>query len=110
MADEENFSLKNQRETKVMIVVINDDRVSNVEAYLPLAKAFAADAAANDKGCHSMEVLADPKIEGRVVYLSHFATKEDFEAHAKGETFAKHVKLLGKYFISASDTILEVKS
>lgn len=92
-----------------MIAVINDDRVTDVEAYLPLAKAFAADAVKNDKGCLSMEVLTDPLTPGRVLYLSHFETKEDFENHAKGATFAKHVEKLGKYFISASDTILEVK-
>ncbi len=92
-----------------MIVVINDDRVSDVEAYLPLAKAFAGDAAANDKGCISMEVLTDPNTPGRVVYLSHFETREDFEAHAQGATFQKHVGELSKYFISAKDTILEVR-
>ena len=37
--------------------MINDDRVSDVEAYLPIAKAFAADAVKNDEGCISMEVL-----------------------------------------------------
>lgn len=92
-----------------MIVVMNDDRVSNVEEYLPLAKAFAADAVANDKGCISMEVLVDPAVPGRVVYLSHFETREDFEAHAQGPTFQKHVGKMGQYFISAQDTILEVR-
>lgn len=92
-----------------MIVVINDDRVSNVEEYLPLAKEFAADAVANDKGCISMEVLVDPTVPGRILYLSHFESKEDFQAHAQGPTFQKHVGKLGKYFISAKDTILEVK-
>lgn len=92
-----------------MVVVINDGRVSNVEEYLPLAKAFARDAAAHDKGCLSMEVLTDPKTPGRVVYLSHFETEEDFKAHAQGPTFQKHVEKMGKYFISAQDTVLEVK-
>ena len=55
-----------------MVVIINDDRVTDVEAYLPVAKAFAADAVANDEGCISMEVLVDPKTPGRVLYLSHF--------------------------------------
>ncbi len=91
-----------------MVVVINDDRVKDVEAYLPYAKAFAADAVANDKGCISMEVLVDPKVPGRVLYLSHFETEEDFRAHAMGETFQKHLPQLGKYFISAEDTILTV--
>ena len=47
-----------------MVIVINDDRVSDVDAYIPLAQAFAADAAANDKGCLSMEVLTDPGVQG----------------------------------------------
>ena len=92
-----------------MIVVINDDRVTDVEAYLPAAKAFAADAVANDKGCISMEVLTDPAVPGRVLYLSHFESEEDFKAHAAGETFKKHLPALGKYFISAQDTILKVE-
>ncbi|WP_281549998.1 putative quinol monooxygenase [Murimonas intestini] len=91
-----------------MVIVINDDRVSDVDAYIPLAQAFAADAAANDKGCLSMEVLTDPGVQGRVVYISRFETKEDFEAHVKGKTFTKHVEKLGKYFLSASDSIYEV--
>ena len=33
-----------------MVVIINDDRVTDVEAYLPVAKAFADDAVANDEG------------------------------------------------------------
>ena len=91
-----------------MIVVMNDDRVSDVAAYLPLAKAFAADAMEHDKGCLSMEILVDPNVEGRVVYLSHFASKEDYEAHAQGTTFQKHVIGMGKYFLSAQDTIFEL--
>ena len=43
-----------------MVVVMNDDRVSDVEAYLPYAKAFAQDAVEHDKGLISMEVLTDP--------------------------------------------------
>lgn len=92
-----------------MIVVMNDDRVKDVEAYVPVAKAFAADAVANDKGCISMEVLVDPEIPGRVVYLSHFETKEDFDAHAMGPTFQKHLPNMAPYFISAKDTFFEVK-
>ncbi len=91
-----------------MVVVINDDRVSDVEAYLPVAKAFAADAAAHDPGCISMEVLVDPAVPGRVLYLSHFESEEAFKAHAAGATFQKHLPELGKYFISAEDTILNV--
>ena len=91
-----------------MVVVINDDRVTDVEAYLPAAKAFAADAVQNDKGCISMEVLVDQKVPGRVLYLSHFESEGDFREHAMGPTFQKHLPELGKYFVSAEDTILEV--
>lgn len=91
-----------------MVVVINDDRVTDVEAYLPHAKAFAADAVAHDKGLISMEVLTDPAVPGRVLYLSHFETEEDFRNHAAGETFKKHLPNLGPYFLSAEDTILTV--
>jgi len=94
---------------RTMVVVINDDRITDVEAYLPLAKAFAADAVANDKGCRSMEVLTDPAVPGRVVYISHFDSEEDFKNHAAGETFKKHVVGMAKYFVSASDTILNVE-
>ena len=91
-----------------MVVVINDDRVSDVEAYIPAAKAFAADAVANDEGCLSMEVLVDPAVPGRVLCLSHFESEEAFRAHAAGKTFQKHLPELGKYFLSAEDTILTV--
>ena len=91
-----------------MIVVMNDDRVSNVEAYLPIARAFAKDAVENDPGCISMEVLVDPKIPGRVVYLSHFEDEEAFQAHAQGPTFQKHLPELSKYFLSAEDTVFQV--
>ena len=55
-----------------MVVVINDDRVTDVEAYLPIAKAFAADAVEHDEGCISMEVLVDPRTPGRGLYCAHF--------------------------------------
>ena len=42
-----------------MITVINDNRVSDREKYLPLAKAFAEESAAVEKGCLGMEVYAD---------------------------------------------------
>jgi quinol monooxygenase YgiN len=93
-----------------MIVVINDDRVKDVEAYLPIAKAFAADAVANDEGCISMEVLVDPEIPGRVLYLSHFESREAFQKHAGGATFQKWLPELGKYFISAADSFFELKA
>ena len=61
-----------------MVVILNDDRVTDVEAYLPIARAFAADAVKHDEGCISMEVLVDPKTPGRVLYLSHFESEEAF--------------------------------
>ena len=71
-----------------MVVIINDDRVTDVEAYLPVAKAFAADAVANDEDCISMEVLVDPKTPGRVLYLSHFESEEHFRKHGIEMGFA----------------------
>ena len=91
-----------------MVVIINEDMVTNVEEYLPLAKAFAEDAVKHDKGCISMEVLVDENTPGKVLYLSHFESEEDFKNHAQGETFKKHVGGLGKYFISAKDHIFKV--
>ena len=72
-----------------MVVVINDDRVTDVEAYLPVAKAFAADSVENEDGCISMEVLTDPEIEGRVLYLSRFESKEAFLKSTQGAIFKK---------------------
>ena len=66
-----------------MVVVINDDRVTDVEAYLPIAKAFAADSIENEEGC-IMEVLTDPKVEGRVLYLS-FREQRSVREGAPGE-------------------------
>ncbi len=93
-----------------MVVVINDDKVTDVEAYLPIANAFAADAVANDEGCISMEVMVDPGTPGRVLYLSHFESEEAFKKHAAGPTFQKWLPKLGEYFISAVDHIFEVRS
>lgn len=92
-----------------MVVVINDDRVTDVEAYLPIAKAFAADAVEHDEGCISMEVLVDPKTPGRVLDLSHFKSEDAFQKNATGPTFQKWLPELGKYFISAEDHVFEVK-
>ena len=52
----------------MMVLVITDNRVKDRDAYLPLAKAFAADGA-NDKGCHEMNVYVDPEVENRVVFV-----------------------------------------
>ena len=88
-----------------MVLVMNDDQVNNREAYLPLAKAFVEDAK-KDKGCIDMNIYVDPEDEGRVVYVSHWESKEDFLAHMQGPAFAKHIPGMGQYFISAKDTIL----
>ena len=64
----------------MMVLVITDNRVKDRDAYLPLAKAFAADGA-NDKGCHEMNVYVDPGVENRVVFVSKWDAKEDFLAH-----------------------------
>jgi quinol monooxygenase YgiN len=92
-----------------MVLVINDDRVSDVEAYLPIAKAFAADSVANDEGCISMELLVDPKVPGRVLYLAHWENEEAFRKSTTGATFQKWLPELGKYFISAEDHIFEIR-
>ena len=92
-----------------MVIVINDNRVTDVEAYLPLAKAFAEDAVKHDRGCRSMEGTVDPATPGRVVYVSHFDSEEDFRAQVGGETFSRHIPGMAQYFISAEDTILEVR-
>ena len=93
-----------------MVIVINDNRVTDVKAYLPLAKAFAEESVRADRGCRSMEVTIDPQTEGRVVFVSHFDSAEDFRSTIGGATFSKHIPEMSKYFISAKDTILEVIS
>jgi len=42
------------------------------------------------------------------VFVSHFDTAEDFKASIGGAAFSKHIPIMGKYFLSAEDTILEV--
>ena len=91
-----------------MVVVINDDRVTDVDAYVPVAKAFAADAVKNDEGCISMEVLVDPGTPGRVLYLAHWTSEEAFRKNAVGPTFQKWLPELGKYFVSAEDHVFEI--
>ena len=90
-----------------MTTVITDNTVKERETYLPLAKAFAADAAQNDKGCHEMEVLVDPEREDHIIFISKWDSKDDFLAHVQGPTFAKHIPGMGKYYISGTDTFLE---
>ena len=90
-----------------MIIVITDNRVKDREAYLPLAKAFAEDGS-HDKGCHGMQVFTDPEQADRVVFLSRWDSREDFLAHVQGTSFAKHIPGMGPYYISGTDTFLEV--
>ena len=73
-----------------MVLVIPDNQVRERDTYLPLAKAFVEDAR-NDKGCHDMLVYSDPDDEGRVVFVSHWDSREDFLAHVQGAAFAKHI-------------------
>ncbi len=89
-----------------MITVVTDNRVKEREAYLPLAKAFAKDVLL-EKGCQSMEVLRDTEAEDRVVYLSRWDSKADFEAHIQGKAFEKHIPKMAPYYISGTDTFLE---
>lgn len=89
-----------------MTIVITDNRVKDVAAYLPLAKAFVEDAK-HEKGCHGMTVCTDPEQEGRVVFLSRWDSREDFLAHVQGAAFAKHIPGMGPYYLSGTDTFLD---
>ncbi len=89
-----------------MIAVITENKVRNREAYLPLAKAFAADAA-NDRGCLGMEVYIKPGEPDKVVFLSRWESKKDFQAHVEGPSFSRHIPGMGAYYIAGTDTFLE---
>lgn len=89
-----------------MITVITDNRVTNRDDYLPLAKAFAEDGA-KDKGCHGMQVFVDPEQADRVVFISQWDSKEDFLAHVQGPSFVKHIPGMGPYYVSGTDSFLE---
>lgn len=89
-----------------MVIVINDNRVNDVEAYMPLAKAFIEDAK-KDKGFIEMNVGVDKEIPGRVVYVSKWESKEDFINHASGPAFQKHIPIMTPYYVSGVDTFLE---
>lgn len=89
-----------------MITVITENKVKEREAYLLLAKAFAKEVLL-EKGCQSMEVLRDTESEDRVVYLSRWDSKADFEAHIQGKAFEKHIPKMAPYYISGTDTFLE---
>ena len=90
-----------------MITVVTSNKVKEREVYLPLAKAFAADAQANDKGCHEMKVFVDTAADDAVTFISKWDSKEDFLAHVQGATFAKHIPAMGPYYVSGVDTFLE---
>jgi len=90
-----------------MVTVITDNRVRNRVEYLPLAKAFAEETAASEKGCCSMEVLVDRDQEDRVVFLSTWEKREDFLASVGGEIFSKHIPGMGPYYVSGTDSFLD---
>ena len=90
-----------------MTLVITDNKVKHRDAYLPLAKAFAEDGS-KDRGCYEMNVYADPEVLDRVVFLSKWNSKEDFLAHVQGSSFAKHIPGMEPYYVSGTDTLLEL--
>lgn len=89
-----------------MITVITDNRVKEREKYLPLAKAFIQDAL-QEKGCRGMEVFQDMESADRVVFISRWDAKADFEAHVQGNAFQKHIPGMAPYYVSGTDTFLE---
>lgn len=91
-----------------MIVVITKNTVREREKYLPLAKAFSEDAK-HDKGCHGMEVCVDPEAEDCVVFISKWDSKEDFQNHVQGTSFAKHIPGMGQYYVAGTDKFLEIE-
>lgn len=91
-----------------MILVITKNKVNDREGYLPLAKAFAADAA-HDRGCRMMDVCVDAETEDEVVFVSKWEAKEDFQAHIQGEAFKKHIPGMAAYYMAGTDTILEIQ-
>lgn len=90
-----------------MTLVITKNIVKDRPNYLPLAKAFVTDAR-QDKGCLDMQIALSKEEEDSVTFLSHWNSPEDFTAHCSGETFAKHIPVMSSYYISGTDTILEV--
>ncbi len=90
-----------------MIQVITDNRVKERAVYVELAKQFAADAV-HDQGCRGMKVCVDPEETDRVVFLSQWDRKEDFLKHTQGKAFEKHIPAMAPYYISGTDTFLEI--
>ena len=89
-----------------MVIVLSDNRVKDVAAYMPLAKAFAEDTK-TEKGCIEMNVGVDHKVPGRVIFVSKWETKEDFMNSIDGPAFQKHIPMMGQYYISGQDIFLE---
>jgi quinol monooxygenase YgiN len=90
-----------------MVLIITDNKVTDRDAYLPLAQAFARDVAL-DKGCHEMNVCVNPDISDRVVFVSKWDSKDDFFAHVKGPSFAKHIPGMAPYYVSGTDICLDL--
>ena len=90
-----------------MTLVITENTVKERNTYLKLAKVFIEDAK-NDKGCHGMEVYRNPEKPDCVVFTSKWDSKEDFLAHVQGSSFAKHIPGMGPYYVSGTDTFLEL--
>ncbi len=88
-----------------MIAVVTDNTVKDRDAYLPLARAFAADAA-HDAGCRGMTVCIDPMRPDHVVFLSRWEDEASWHAHVGGATFQKHIPAMGAYYAGGVDTIL----
>lgn len=92
-----------------MTVVVTENQVKNREEYLKLAVAFVNDARM-DKGCSSMEVCINPEKDDSVIFVSKWVKKEDFMNHTEGAAFAKHIPEMAPYYVSGTDTFLEVVS
>lgn len=93
-----------------MIVVITDNTIRGARSeYLALGKAFAADALKSDHGCLFMEVCIDEARPDHVIFVSHWETKADWDAHVGGETFRRHIPAMGPYYAGGVDTILTVQ-
>lgn len=90
-----------------MILVITENTVKDRDTYLKLAKAFAEDAK-NDKGCHGMEVYINLEKEDCVIFASKWDSKEAFQAHVGGESFSKHIPGMSLYYVSGTDSFLEL--
>ncbi len=90
-----------------MVFVIIKNSVNNQEAYLPLARSFAADARC-DAGCLAMDVLIQPEDRKHVTFVSRWEDVSDFEAHCAGSTFAKHIPGMAPYYEGGTDSIYEI--